>query len=1036
MRWKLEGTKVVGGTCTLDGGIPFARARVVLRRQDSNDGVVEQYLLVNRYPSPEHAEGNPMTADQWAALIASGEADKLSEPFDAAHKGTLWLLGRDFPKKPQVLDHLRMSGALIDDSTDAASGVVVCYVNADSAERIRQGLAEKAFLDAMLRGAARQWNEAVALAERGFAIGGMTPGRIALLAVLYERQGRTQRSEGYLQMALNSRGQQFYEETLSRYKDLSGDFPDVSIDEEDFAADVDAQPGSFLLGHYPQPLPIDQLSEEEYNKALRKMHDGKSSVALLQEALLHAETAASVDSSPKNVALVMHLSERVPGSGRGRAASAIARHYYDDPESSKKLNEQYRDLTTVSEKPRTRQSALLIGVIAVGLLTLVLVLGKWATPSLEEFKITQSDHAAGGMDNLLRKLSATILVYFMQFGFITFEAGYVQESYRRTSAVKNLIVFAISFLSYFLLGWHIQQYLHHDELHKFHNLIDIAFNAGFASTVSLIIANTITERGTLLVNALLSVAAAGVAYPLLAGLLFPGGRWATEWGFQDTAGGCVVHVLGGALGFTAACWIGPRWKRRAWHLLGRVPEPGKKHQLPFSVIGAFFLWFGWLGFNSGNAETWDTFQLAFTNTNIGASAGGLVGLMIAVANIARLTTTARIDLSSRNTVQEMFLEIANIERVVLGMMGGLVAVTANASIVQPHEALIEAILGAGITIVGSAYLAQTKMRILRRVDDPLGAIATHGMAGVVGILATAAFGYGTWWAQLKGCGMAIFIGALFSTIVCGILLAVERRRSDTASFLYGRLFRLTPYEQSTGGTGTEFLVRAEAIERARARISTHGPRLQTGGRDQEWIVAVGVLALSDKPDEELEELFAAVDRLLETSYEGGPEEEAAIAAIKARANVERLRMCVTRARTHRSQRPDLGVVKWGDLDRAKGRHYRETLIITCFELAESFAAQYRVLRVVKTPTEIRQMIEGFAEAFYLLKDIGEEIDGDRRLWKRARRICVYMKRLPWYAEIMEEYQRITPPPITHTAAPTATADAATGELRQPVGGGD
>jgi ammonia channel protein AmtB len=288
--------------------------------------------------------------------------------------------------------------------------------------------------------------------------------------------------------------------------------------------------------------------------------------------------------------------------------------------------------------------------------------------------------------SLLRKLISTILVYFMQFGFIAFEAGSVRQSYRRQSAIKNLVVFALSFASYMCFGWRIEHLLNAG---AFSNLLDVAFNAGLASTVALIVANTITERGTLLVNCLCSMMSASVAYPFVAGCLFTGGWVAARWRFVDTGGGCVMHVLGGMFGLAAALWVGPRSKKRAWYLLGRGDTTETRDNIPFSVVGAFFLWFGWLGFNGGVARTWDSFLAAFTNTNLGAAAGGLMGLLLVVANMAMLTTADPRDLSKGGALRE----IANLERVILGMLGGLVAVTANATIVAPWQAVIEAMLG-------------------------------------------------------------------------------------------------------------------------------------------------------------------------------------------------------------------------------------------------------------------------------------------------------------------------------------------------------
>lgn len=254
-------------------------------------------------------------------------------------------------------------------------------------------------------------------------------------------------------------------------------------------------------------------------------------------------------------------------------------------------HEKRRDLPSMNENivPVRRPpeiASIIIIFFALASVTVLAVLGAWTAPSNSDLPFTQDK------DDLLRKLSATILVYCMQFGFIAFEAGSVRQSYRRQSAIKNLIVFAVSFISYIFLGWHIQRYINTD---AFSNLLDIAFNAGFASTVSLIIANTITERGTLIVNSLCSIVAAGIAYPCLAGLVWGGAL--AEWGFVDTAGGSVVHVVGGMFGLTVALWIGPRSKRRAWYLLGKVQMAEQRDNAPLIVIGAFFLWFGWLGFN-------------------------------------------------------------------------------------------------------------------------------------------------------------------------------------------------------------------------------------------------------------------------------------------------------------------------------------------------------------------------------------------------------------------------------------------------------
>jgi tetratricopeptide (TPR) repeat protein len=640
MKWSLSGAEVVGGNRPLDAKVPFAHARVVLQKQITEEGEGEEYLLVYRYPSPEEAEGDTMMRDEWEALIAAGEAHRLPTPLPAKRNGTLWILGAAFPKREQVVKELSDANALIE-SVEVTGDLLVCYVQEDSASIVRERQAKSATFHAWSATAKGKWDEAVSHAERALAIGGMSPERVAQLAFLYERQGRVSRSRGYLRMALDSRGQSFHEKTLEKFNSYS---------------DRANPKGKVVVSSASE----EQLAKKEFDRAWQLARHQE-----WDKALPHALRALEIDDmSPKHFALVMLLYEHERDEEQKNHYRRMAQEWRG-PKFVEEMLKKHRDFSTLSERSEDSktsfQPAYLIIFVALFLLTLPIILGGWAFPSKPEVSEIAENLDVNGLGVLLRKLSATILVYFMQFGFIAFEAGYVQQNFRKQSAIKNLIVFAISFISYIFLGWHIQRWIHPD---AFSNLLDIAFNAGFASTVALIIANTITERGTLLVNTLCSMVAAGIAYPVLAGLLFPSeGLITTGWGFVDTAGGCVVHVLGGAFGLTAALWIGPRIKRRAWYILGKVQVEQRGDYIPFAVIGAFFLWFGWLGFNSGNATDWNRFLDAFRNTNIGASAGGLVGLIIAVANGAMLATRGSSDLTSGGLAREIRRDIANLERV-------------------------------------------------------------------------------------------------------------------------------------------------------------------------------------------------------------------------------------------------------------------------------------------------------------------------------------------------------------------------------------
>ena len=1000
-RWSLQGTCVVGGTRPLDASVPFARARVVLRRpEEGGDASEEEYLLVYDYPSIDEAEGNRMTLSEWEELLSGGGAHRLETPFLARYDGTLWLLGPRFSEngeREQVAKRLREDEALIDYWKDPVSDILVCYVNANSARETRALLAENRSAKAWLSVLEQKWDAAVPQAELAVAIDGMTPERVALLALLYDRQGRESRSKGFLRMAQDSRGQKFYEQTTEKF--------------EKFSKDLRPKPKVVNVGP--------RLAKKEVTQALQFIQRGSqgdphstSSREEYKQALDHADRAFELGGdSPETIALLAVVHECLGNKRRAWHYLKMA-EIREDAEFYQETVKKHRDFSTLRESvktsvPQARNVVFFMAGVAVLVLLAVWVLIHWTIPAYSSIqKVVAFPNPS--------KLVATILVYFMQFGFIAFEAGYVRQNYRRASALKNLIVFGMSFLSYMFFGWIVQRWVNQSHPSA---LLDICFNAGFASTVALIIANTITERGTLFVNSLLSILAAALAYPLLAGAIFDQGIGARS-GFIDTAGGCVVHVLGGAIGFFAAWWIGPRMKRRVWGALGKVQIAEKRDILPFSVIGGFFLWFGWLGFNSGNASDGTEFITAFVNTNIAASAGGLVGLIIAVSNGARLTRTVSDNLISRGWWRDSLRDMANLERVIVGMMGGLVAVTANASHVEPWQALIEATAGAAVAIVGSAVLTH----VWERLDDPLGAIATHGGAGMVGVVCSAFFYYSpnqpqkTWYSQFGiqalGLGLTILAAGALASALCAILLGIERGRKGSSLWLYGKLFRLTAYEQFNDSTGTEFWSRDEAIGRALVKVRALPPMLQEK-IDKDWMSAVGVLALSDEPDEKLQELFEAINTLLETSKQGRPEEQVAIAAIRARVRVHDLLMCVERALEHRNPGLTHKARQWKDLDPEEYkayRSYRETLIVTITDLAESFAAGYRIRRFAESLTDLEDMILGFGKGCELLEQIGNGTESGKKLRKRAKRNSRYLKRLPWYSQIIEDYQRISATP--------------------------
>ena len=197
-------------------------------------------------------------------------------------------------------------------------------------------------------------------------------------------------------------------------------------------------------------------------------------------------------------------------------------------------------------------------------------------------------------------------------------------------------------------------------------------------------------------------AATGAVVGLVA--ITPAAGFVTARGALDFAGGTVVHVSAGTAALVAAIILGPR---RDFGRPALVP-----HNVPFTVLGAGLLWFGWFGFNAGSA-------LAANETAVAAFATTFV------AGAAALTTWLLIDLARTGR--------ATAVGAATGAVVGLVAITPAAGFVTPRAAL-----AIGAIAAGASYAAM-QLRARTRLDDALDVFACHGVAGIAGALLTGVF---------------------------------------------------------------------------------------------------------------------------------------------------------------------------------------------------------------------------------------------------------------------------------------------------------
>jgi Amt family ammonium transporter len=230
------------------------------------------------------------------------------------------------------------------------------------------------------------------------------------------------------------------------------------------------------------------------------------------------------------------------------------------------------------------------------------------------------------------------------------------------------------------------------------------YQAMFAAITVALISGAVVERVSFRAYLLFAALWTTLVYDPLAHWVWGDGGWLRSLGALDFAGGTVVHVSAGTSAVVAALMLGRR------HRAGRTPHV--PHNVPFTLLGAGLLWFGWFGFNAGSA-------LAAN----GVAASALVSTHTAAA--AALGMWMLLDLARSRTCTAI--------GAATGAVVGLVAITPAAGFVTPRAALA---IGA---LAAMASYAMIQLRARTPVDDSLDVFACHGVAGIVGALLTGVF---------------------------------------------------------------------------------------------------------------------------------------------------------------------------------------------------------------------------------------------------------------------------------------------------------
>jgi ammonium transporter, Amt family len=230
------------------------------------------------------------------------------------------------------------------------------------------------------------------------------------------------------------------------------------------------------------------------------------------------------------------------------------------------------------------------------------------------------------------------------------------------------------------------------------------FQGMFAIITPALISGAIVERMRFRAYVVFLVLWATLVYDPLAHWVWGSGGWLLSLGALDFAGGTVVHLSAGVSALVAAVMLGPR---KQYGRAALVP-----HNVPFVLLGAGLLWFGWFGFNAGSALAANgVAALAFVNTNTAAAAALVTWAVLDVARTGKITAVGA----------------------ATGAVVGLVGITPAAGYVTPLAAIVIGGLCAGISHTA------IQIRSKSRLDDSLDVFSCHGLAGLAGALLTGVF---------------------------------------------------------------------------------------------------------------------------------------------------------------------------------------------------------------------------------------------------------------------------------------------------------
>ena len=308
--------------------------------------------------------------------------------------------------------------------------------------------------------------------------------------------------------------------------------------------------------------------------------------------------------------------------------------------------------------------------------------------------------------NTLYFLLSGVLVMWMAAGFTMLEAGSVRSKNVIEILLKNVALYSVASIGFLLGGYSLMYGWGDIDTHSVYS--DFFFQVVFAATAMSVVSGAVAERKKLWTFLLFAAIFTTVIYPIQGSWSW-GGGWLSERGFSDFAGSGIVHMAGAAAALAGVLILGAR---RGKYSKDGTPQPIHGSNSAQVALGTLILWMGWFGFNGGSQlaisgiENADAVAKIFVNTNT-AAAAGLISAMI---------------------LSKLWLGKTALNATTNGALAGLVVITADPLTPSPEIAILYGALGGLLVPFAMSYFEK------KGIDDPVGAISVHGVAGILGLM--------------------------------------------------------------------------------------------------------------------------------------------------------------------------------------------------------------------------------------------------------------------------------------------------------------